>query len=73
MIWEEELQEEGSGIKQTIDKDTYTEANIDTKNATASIKIHDGVKGKDYECVKMIIDNQETNIDQNLFIQHDSP
>lgn len=54
-------------IKQTIDKDTYTEANIDTKNATASIKIHDGVKDKDYECVKMIIDNTETNIDQKLF------
>ena len=74
MGWEEEKKEDvfvikedtNIKIKQTIDKDIYTEATIDTKNATASIKIHDGVKGKDYECVKIIIDNKETDIDQKL-------
>ena len=53
-------------IKQYIDSNIYTEATIDTLIATGSIIIHDSKVNKDYECVKIIIDNKETNIDDNL-------
>jgi len=59
-------------IKQFNTDNTYTQANINLSDATGSIKIH--TPEKDYECVKIIIENTETDIDANLLkiLLHDN-